>query len=86
MPLSEADLVNNVIVWVGAHKVAGVPDNIPITPDTDLINTGILDSMGLVDLIVYIIGLGFNVDLTSLDPSEFSVVKELCRTALRSLQ
>jgi hypothetical protein len=42
--------------------------------------------MGLVDLIVYIVGLGFNVDLTSLDPSEFSVVKELCRTALRSLK
>jgi acyl carrier protein len=86
MSLSEADLVNRVISWVGSHKLAGVPDSTPITPETDLINTGILDSMGLVDLIVYIVGLGFNVDLTSLDPSEFSVVKELCRTALRSLK
>lgn len=86
MPLSEAELTNQVMDWLQTHKPTSVPDDVAITEDTDLLGAGLLDSLGLVDLIMFMISLGYNIDLSSVDPSEFSMVKGLCRITLGSLQ
>ena len=82
--MSEAELVNQITTWLRAHKPANIPDDIAISEDTDLLGAGLLDSLGLVDLIMFMISLGFNIDLGSVDPAEFSMVKGLCRIALES--
>lgn len=86
MDSSETRLIDLVIDWVRANKRSG-NGTADITPDTDLVASGLLDSFGFVDLIVYIESLdGCKIDLTEADPSEFTVVKGLCRMALNHKQ
>ena len=83
MPTTEAVLVERVIDWVRANRQAGVADEVPITPDTDLLETGLLDSFGLLDLIAFIESHdGCAVALEDVDPGELAVVRGLCRLAL----
>lgn len=87
MQMSEAELVDRVIDWVRSKMQTGVPTNADITANTDLLASGLLDSLGLVDLILFIDSLnGCKVDLSDVDPSDFSVVRALCRIALRNGQ
>ena len=71
--LSESHLIKLVIEWVKENN-----------PNTDLFKSGAIDSFGLVDLIVYIESeTGCVVELADTDPGEFSVVRGLCRVALK---
>lgn len=83
--LSESRLIDLVIQWVDANKRSANGNvSVAITPDTDLVATGLLDSFALVDLIVYIESLdGCTIDLTQADPAEFTRVSGLCRLALQ---
>jgi acyl carrier protein len=84
--LSEAQLIDLIIGWVHANKRSG-SGNAAITADTDLLGSGLLDSFGFVDLIVYIESLdGCSIDLTEADPAEFTIVKGLSRMALKDSQ
>jgi acyl carrier protein len=80
---SESELIDLVIDWVKQNTLRkGTAGAVEITKDTDLFANGVLDSFGLVDLIVHIESkAGCTVDLTDADPNEFSVVKGLCRIA-----
>ena len=78
-PMSEEELIDRIIKWVRENKYA------EIRADTDLITTGLLDSIDIVDLFMFIEGLiGCKIDLTDVDLSEFSVPKRICSVALRS--
>ena len=78
---SESELIDIVIAWVNQNKQKG-KDTVEITENTDLFASGVLDSVALVDLIVYLEShAGCAIDLTDADPTEFSVVKGLCRIA-----
>jgi acyl carrier protein len=80
--ISEEILVADVIVWVREHRQPGSSDE-EISADTDLLGSGLLDSLGMVDLILFVERQhGYKVDLIDVDPNEFSVVKGLCRIAL----
>jgi acyl carrier protein len=82
--LSESQLTDLVIDWVRSNKRSG-NGSAKITPDTDLIAGGLLDSFGFVDLLVYVESLdGCKIDLTEADPTEFTVVKGLCSMALKN--
>jgi acyl carrier protein len=79
--LSESELIDIVIAWVNQNKQKG-KDTVEITENTDLFASGVLDSFGIVELIVYLEShTGCTMDLTAADPAEFSVVKGLCRIA-----
>jgi acyl carrier protein len=57
---------------------------VKISGDTDLIAAGLLDSLGIVDLFMFMEDLiGCKIDLTDVDLSEISVPTALCRVALR---
>ncbi|MGB8523750.1 MAG: phosphopantetheine-binding protein [Candidatus Acidiferrales bacterium] len=85
--LSERELVELAVGWVRQNGLKSDLADQEIGADTDLMSSGLLDSLGFVDLIVYIeIKGGCKIDLTNVEPAEFSVVKGLCRLALKDHQ
>jgi len=83
--ISETQLIDVVIEWVKNNRRASALPEAEINADTDLLSSGLLDSFGFVDLIVYIESMeGCRVDLVDADPGEFTVIRGLCRIALRS--
>ena len=81
--LSESHLIKLVIEWVKENNPKRRTEAIEINENTDLFKSGAIDSFGLVDLIVYI-EIGCVVELADTDPGEFSVVRGLCRIALKA--
>jgi acyl carrier protein len=62
--------------WVRSNKQT--PESFRITPDTELLGTGLLDSFDFLDLIVHIESrTGHKIDLAIADPNEFSMVRGL---------
>jgi acyl carrier protein len=64
--------------WIHTNKqVSG-----PITLDTELLGSGLLDSFDFLDLIVHIESqTGRKIDLAAADPNEFSMVRGLWNLA-----
>ncbi|MGH9447404.1 MAG: hypothetical protein ACRD3O_16960 [Terriglobia bacterium] len=85
--LAESDLVDRVINWVREYKKDDGLGDHAITAEADLIATGLLDSYGMIDLLLFVETLvGCKIDLTDVDPTEFSVIRGVCRIALRNQQ
>lgn len=83
--LTETELVDRVIGWVQQNSVSERSSDFQISPETDLLAAGLIDSLGFVDLITFIESHeGCRIDLTDADPSEFAIVKGLCRIALKN--
>ena len=83
MAIAEAELTTRVIEWVRTHKRRATSAAGEITLDTDLLATGLLDSLGLIELIGFIESHeGCGVDLSEADPDDFATVNGLCRLAL----
>lgn len=81
--LTGSELEALVLHWVRENKQAS--SDVEITRDTNLIEQGLLDSFGFIDLITFIESeSGCRVDLVDVEPSEFCVVKGLCGIALRN--
>jgi acyl carrier protein len=81
--VTEEQLCEKLIAWVRANKLNW--ENDEISDETELLGSGLLDSFGFIDLIVYIENeTGRRIDLASADANEFSVIKGLCSLVLRS--
>jgi acyl carrier protein len=79
------ELMDLVIDWLKQNKLPTDDDNSPILPNTDLVTSGLLDSLGLVELIQFIeTQVGCRIDLMDVEPSEFTVLGDLCNIGLRS--
>jgi acyl carrier protein len=66
--------------WVRSNK--HTPASFRITPDTELLGSGLLDSFDFLDLIVHIESqTGHKIDLAVADPNEFSMVRGLWNLA-----
>ena len=60
---------------------------VELTGYTNLIESGLLDSISFVELIVFMEGqTGCNIDLSDVDPSDFTTAEGLSRIALRNAQ
>ena len=67
--------------WVRTNKQAS--EALKITPDTELLGSGLLDSFDFLDLIVHIESqTGRKIDLAVADPNEFSLVRGLWNLAV----
>jgi acyl carrier protein len=67
--------------WVRSNKQT--PESFQITPDTELLGSGLLDSFDFLDLIVHIEShTGHKIDLAVADPNEFSLVRGLWNLTL----
>jgi acyl carrier protein len=81
--MTREQVLQLLVDWITANKRTS--QDVPISPDTELLASGILDSFGFLDLIVYIESkTGLQVDLADADPSEFAIVRGLCQLALKS--
>lgn len=72
--------------WVRANSRAPEAKSLLIGDDADLLGTGLLDSLGFVELLAYVEQTtGRAIDLSDADPSEFTTVQGFCRFALQQL-
>jgi acyl carrier protein len=82
---TDNELKHLVIDWIKQNKLPTDYADLEITPNTDLMASGLLDSLGFVELIQFIeIQIGCQIDLMDVAPDEFTAVKDLCNIALRS--
>jgi acyl carrier protein len=83
--LTQPELTGLIIQWVRDNRQPGDFADPEINENTDLMAAGLLDSFGFVDLLLFLEGqTGTKVDLTEVDPSEFTVVKSLCNVVIAS--
>jgi acyl carrier protein len=83
----EIELDDLIIKWVRENAQTNGNSHVEFTGHTNLLESGLLDSIGFVELIVFMEGqTGYNIDLTDVDPSEFTTVEGLSRIALRNVQ
>jgi acyl carrier protein len=86
-PQLEIELDDRIIKWVRKNALTNGNGYVEFTRQTNLMESGLLDSIGFVELIVFMESqTGCNIDLTDVDPSEFTTVAGLSRIALRNLQ
>jgi acyl carrier protein len=77
---SENDLVDLIIKWIKQDRQTTGFGVLHITPDTDLIESGLLDSSGFIELILFLESYtNIQIDLTQVDPSDFAVIRNLSR-------
>lgn len=79
--LSEDELSGRIQDWVaknGQRQNSG-----RVSDETDLIASGALDSMGFIELLVYVESIiGRKIDLSDFDPSVFTSIQGLVRSIL----
>ena len=71
--------------WVVHHQQHATQTPHDIREETDLISTGLLDSMGFVELLVFIEKeTGTQIDLSEIDPGGFTTMRGLCTCILNN--
>jgi acyl carrier protein len=81
---TETALSDLVIDWVRKNNLNNGASNVVITEETNLLESGLLDSLGFVDLILFIENKsGYKIDLNDVAPEHFTVIKRLCQVALK---
>ena len=84
-PQTQPELAELLINWVRENKLKNGSANLEITPETNLLERGILDSLGFVELILFLESeSGLRVDLFEANPAEFTKIGGLCRIAVNS--
>jgi acyl carrier protein len=86
-PQLEVELDDLIIKWVKKNAQTNGNGEVELTKHTNLMESGFLDSIGFVELIVFMEGqTGCNIDLTDVDPNEFTTVAGLSCIARRNAQ
>jgi acyl carrier protein len=86
-PQLEIEFIDLIVTWVRKNGLTNGNGQVELTGHTNLMESGLLDSIGFVELIVFMESqTGSNIDLTDVDPSEFTTVKGLSQIALRNVQ
>lgn len=78
------ELASLITGWIAKDGRNPNSNNINFTEDTDLLASGLLDSMGFIELLLYVESItGEKMDLSDLDPSDFTSVSGLSRSVLK---
>jgi hypothetical protein len=73
------DLEQAMLEWVRDHVPPHASEQAEIGAESDLLATGVLDSVGFLDLIAYAEELsGTPIDLMSVDPAHLTSIRGLC--------
>ncbi len=79
---SEDGVMTLAMDWVRQHLVGRAGTATEVTPETDLLTTGLLDSIAFVELIAFLESeTERQIDLIDADPAEFTTLRGLCRLA-----
>jgi len=77
--ISKKELADRIIGWIRQYGQKSGPVNFEITENTNIMSTGLLDSFGFIELIMFLEKeTGCEIDLSDIDPGDFTVVKGLC--------
>lgn len=80
--MTQEQLLQLLIDWIKSNK--RISNHVEISADTELLESGILDSFGFLDLILHVESkTGLQIDLADADPSEFAIVRGLSNLALK---
>jgi acyl carrier protein len=83
MKINEEALIKHVTEWVKRSRYYRDGDLSDFTEGTDLLAQGILDSRGFIEMMLEIEQqTGNRIDLSDVDPTEFTTIKGLCRCAM----
>ena len=78
------DVVEVVTRWVLQNRLDPLGDAGSVTPETDVLASGLLDSLGLVNLVAYIESVvRCRIDLLDIDSTVFSTIRGLCDHAVQ---
>jgi acyl carrier protein len=81
--VQEEELIDLIERWIRSTRDAGRSGPVEMTQETDLIASGILDSLGFIELMLYVETItGEKIDLNDADPKDFTTMRGLCRTIL----
>jgi acyl carrier protein len=81
--MTQEQLLQLLIDWIKTNKRTS--SHIEISAETELLESGILDSFAFLDLILHVESkTGFQIDLADADPREFAIVRGLSNLALKS--
>lgn len=82
--VAERELIDLVVGWVKKNGLNG-SSHMEISENTNLLESGLLDSFAFVDLVLFIENYTQKkLDLIDVDPEEFTVVRSLCHLALQN--
>jgi acyl carrier protein len=80
-PMTQDQFIDLLTNWLRANKQFS--PSLHISPDTELLGSGLLDSFDFLDVIVHIeTKLGSKIDLSVADPNQFSTVRGLWNLAI----
>lgn len=83
--LGESKLVELAIEWILAHSVNARNEPDKVTGDANLLEEGLLDSLGFVDLLAHLEKLtGREIDLMEVDEDDLSSLRGMCAVALNA--
>ena len=83
--INETYLEGLIRDWVANNAQPHIARKPVLQDETDLIASGWLDSMGFVELIIYLqSAIGKEIDLSDLDPLDFASIRGLVRGVLRA--
>jgi acyl carrier protein len=82
--MTQDQFVELLTNWLRANKQFSA--NLQISPDTELLGSGILDSFDFLDLIVHIESkIAAKIDLSTADPNQFATVRGLWNLAMSAM-
>ena len=86
MPLDEKSLRTKIVEYLNKHANVG-PNGLGLglglgADDRDLIDTGVIDSFGLLDLIGFLESeFSIRIDASGIDPANFNTVAKIMAVA-----
>lgn len=84
---SKEELIGLAAEWIREHSPNARAGGAELSPDTQLLATGLIDSLGLVDLLAFLEkATGAEIDLLELDEDEIGTLEGLCRAAVSSTE
>lgn len=84
--IQEKVLIASVLNWIREYRLRSNSHPTEITENLDLLKNGLLDSLALVDLLLFVEEqTGRPIDLKTVEPEDICIVKNLCRIALGKL-
>lgn len=81
--VQEDELIGTMKRWIRRMRDSAHSGPVEVTEETDLIANGILDSLGFIELMLYLETITEErIDLNDADPKDFTTIRGLSRTIL----
>ena len=83
MAMQDDQLNTLIMEWLANSPQLNKAATSALKEDTDLMGSGLLDSLGFIELLVYVESVtGEKIDLSDLDPGDFTTIRGLVKSVL----